>query len=155
MSNLSSPKYSPHNKNTATLLAFWGGFLGLHFLYLRKPIWQIVLQILLLIIAIPSIIYLVKHDWQFGLAWLGLTCGLINILISYICAICYGLWGAKRWHAYLNDNDAYILTQDFKDLSTTGVFTAIMALLFGCGFLMTYIALLSQRYYEFYSGMLN
>lgn len=137
------------DKNTAAIIAFFFGFLGLHIIYLKKPWWQAALYLLASAIGIPAMIYLYQHDWQYGAMWYVSLFFIASYLAGLIASLCYALFSTHRWLRYMNlDAHAQNMQKPEHQITSAGVFCAIMTLMLMTGVLVSYIALGFQRYFE-------
>jgi TM2 domain-containing membrane protein YozV len=132
------------SKTLATWLAFLGGVLGLHRLYLqgRADAWTL-LHMAPTAVGLYGIWRMLEKGQDDQLAWL-MTPALGLILAgTQLLAIIYGLTPDEKWNARFNASGRQHQT---GWLVVIGV---ILALMVGAGILMATLAFAMQRFFEF------
>ena len=131
------------SKTAATWLAFLGGSLGLHRLYLyglRDALgWLHVLPASLGVYGVMRMVELGQDD---QVAWVLIPLLGLVLAGSMLCAIRYGLTPDERWDARHNPGGPAHATR------WAPVLGAIAALMVGAGALMATIAFSGQRFFE-------
>lgn len=138
---------TPKNKTTAAWLAFIGGQLGLHRLYLFgwKDMWAWAHPIVAALgwYGVERV-RLNGQDDQ--LAWVLVPLLGFTLAGTALTAIYYGLMSPEKWHA-LHNPGAPEGPSDRTNWLTMGAI--VFALLFGAISLMSSIAFSFQRYFEY------
>lgn len=131
------------SKSIATWLAFAGGSLGLHRIYLHglsdKLAWLHPLPTLAGLYGVQRMDVLGQDD---RLAWVLMPILGLMLSISMLTGIMYGLTPDEKWDAERNPGQASRATR------WAPVLGAVACLLVGGACLMTTIAFSAQRYFE-------
>lgn len=142
-----APLSSPKNKTAAAWLAFVGGQLGLHRLYLfgLKDRWAWLHPV-----AAALGWWGVERVRLYGqddqLAWLLIPLLGFTLAGTALTAIYYGLTSSEKWNAQHNSSTPDTLAGHTSWLTIGAV---VFALLFGTVALMSSIAYSFQRYFEY------
>lgn len=135
------------NKTLATWLAFIGGQLGLHRLYLFGPkdLWAW-MHPLLAALGWWGVARVRSHGQDDQLAWLLVPLLGFTLAATALTAIYYGLSSPEKWNARHN------IAQPDSAAGKTSWLTigaVVFSLLFGTVALMSSIAFSFQRYFEY------
>ena len=138
---------SPKNKTTATWLAFIGGQLGAHRLYLfgMRDVWAWMHPVAAALgwWGVERV-HLYGQDDQ--LAWVLVPILGFTLAGTALTAICYGLMPSEKWNARHNPGKPDALAGNTSWLTIGAV---VFALLFGTISLMSSIVFSFQRYFEY------
>lgn len=136
------------SKTVAAWLAFVGGPLGLHRLYLHG--WR---DLLAWLLPIPSLlgVWGIVRIQQFGvddtLSWILVPLLGFTFAATSLTAIVYGLMTREKWNARFNRSSPEDEAAGGTRWST--VFAIVLSLMVGTGVLMASIAFSFQRYFEY------
>ncbi len=142
------PHTRAKNKTIAAWLAFLGGPLGLHRLYLYGPgdlwAWLHPIPTAIGLWGIERVNTLGQDD---QLSWILLP--ILGFFIAYTClmAILYALTDKERWNARHNPSLAADATPGHTNWFTIGA--VVFALMFGAIALMSGVVFSFQRYFEY------
>ncbi len=142
---MSSPV--PKNKTLATWLAFIGGQLGLHRLYLFgfKDLWAWAHPVVSAL-GWSGVERVRLHGQDDQLAWLLIPLLGFTLAGTALTAIYYGLTSSEKWNARHNPDRPEAVAGNTNWLTIGAV---VFALLFGTISLMSSIAFSFQRYFEY------
>jgi hypothetical protein len=132
------------SKTLATWLAFLGGSLGLHRLYLRgkTDVWTL-LHMAPTAVGLYGVWRMLEKGQDDQLAWLLIPALGLILAGTQLLAIIYGLTPDEKWNARFNPSGCQHQT---GWLVVMGV---ILALMVGAGALMATLAFAMQRFFEF------
>lgn len=141
------PPPSLKNKTVAAWLAFIGGQLGLHRLYLFgwKDIWAW-MHPMVAALGWWGMARVQLHGQDDHLAWLLIPLLGFTLAGTALTAIYYGLTPAEKWNARHNRQAGDAAAGQTRWLTIGAV---VLALLFGTIALMASIAFSFQRYFEY------
>lgn len=140
-------KTAQKNKTLATWLAFIGGQLGLHRIYLYG--WRDVLAWMHPVVAAVGwwgVERVRLHGQDDQLAWLLIPLLGFTLAGTALTAIYYGLMSPEKWNALHNPATPDTLAGNTNWLTMGAI---VFALLFGTIALMSSIAFSFQRYFEY------
>ena len=140
-------KTAQKNKTLATWLAFIGGQLGLHRIYLYG--WRDVLAWMHPLVAAVGwwgVERVRLHGQDDQLAWLLIPLLGFTLAGTALTAIYYGLMSPEKWNALHNPATPDTLAGNTNWLTIGAI---VFALLFGTIALMSSIAFSFQRYFEY------
>ena len=138
---------APKNKTTAAWLAFIGGQLGLHRLYLfgLGDLWAWVHPIAAAL-GWWGVERVREHGQDDQLAWLLIPLLGLTLAATALTAIYYGLTSSEKWNARHNPRHLAAVAGNTNWLTISAV---VFALLFGTISLMSSIVFSFQRYFEY------